>query len=99
MTQAQPGNGQGIERMPPQAVEVEQAVLTAWSRDYVESEIARRKLGAYFSSTQGRTDLEATGKLDVAREFFGDDPVPGTVLVGDTLHDAEVAAALGWECG
>ena len=29
MTQARPGNGQGIERMPPQAVEVEQAVLGA----------------------------------------------------------------------
>ena len=29
MTQSRPGNGQGIERMPPQAVEVEQAVLGA----------------------------------------------------------------------
>lgn len=29
MMQARPGNGQGIERMPPQAVDVEQAVLGA----------------------------------------------------------------------
>jgi phosphoglycolate phosphatase len=57
-------------------------------------------LDGRFDAIQGMTDGLATGKMSAARELlerFHIEP-HRSVLVGDTVHDAEVSDNLGMEC-
>ena len=51
----------------------------------------------YFDSIIGTSDEYASGKADVAKNFFSKTrlDLSKTLFIGDTLHDAEVAKELG----
>jgi phosphoglycolate phosphatase len=77
-----------------------QAILTACNEDYVRSSLAERGIEPYFDWIVGRGDNEACDKVGEGRrlvELTGHRPEE-ILLIGDTLHDAEVAEALGLRC-
>ena len=54
----------------------------------------------HFDDILGISDIYAESKLHIGQSYIaGNDICPGkTVLIGDTVHDYEVAAALGADC-
>ncbi|MBD9240804.1 MAG: HAD family hydrolase, partial [Ruminococcaceae bacterium] len=62
--------------------------------------VAARGLQGYFTELLGLADIYGVSKVQVGRNWLaqsGIDPA-ACVMVGDTQHDAEVAAALGTGC-
>ena len=82
------------------AAGVQQAVLSATRRDMLESQIARFPIRAYFTDVLGLSDIYARSKEAVGLDYLARCGVPAasTLMIGDTLHDAEVARAMGTGC-
>ena len=79
---------------------VQQVILSASELTLLNVQVEHLGVAGYFHELLGQTDYYAHGKLAVgkawmARQSF--DPADA-VLVGDTLHDAQVAAGLGAGC-
>lgn len=77
-----------------------QLVLSNAEQGSLTRQIERWGLGALFDGVQGRSDTFATGKVEAGRALIAQRRVnlERAVLIGDTLHDAEVAAQLGLDC-
>jgi len=76
-----------------------QAILSASRQDYLEAGVAERGIGSYFQVLGGIGDIYAAGKVARGRSLLAElGWAPArTLMIGDTLHDAEVADALGVE--
>lgn len=79
---------------------VRQVILSASELTLLNAQVEHLGVAGYFHELLGQADYYAHGKLAVgkawmARQSF--DPADA-VLVGDTLHDAQVAAGLGAGC-
>ena len=80
-----------------------QSIVSALRQDLLEADMARNGVTKYFECICGSDNLDGASKLDRARVLLRtlSDTVPsGTrfVLIGDALHDKEVADALGIDC-
>ena len=78
-----------------------QVILSASQIDQLREQVSRfRELDGVFEEILGTGDVYASGKVQIARDYLargGIDPAD-TVFIGDTSHDAEVAAAIGVRC-
>ena len=98
---AVPLHGDAVEALARfAAAGVRQAVLSATRRDMLESQIARFPIRAYFTDVLGLSDIYARSKEAVGLDYLARCGVPAasTLMIGDTLHDAEVARAMGTGC-
>jgi phosphoglycolate phosphatase len=79
---------------------IQQVVLSAMEQEFLEETLSLKGILAYFKKVSGITNHLGEGKLEVARElilWLGQ--VPEEIcLIGDTVHDFEVARGLGIEC-
>ena len=64
----------------------------------VEEQLDKFGIGDYFETIIGQDNIKAYGKTESARMWFDMAKPDRAVLIGDTPHDAETAAALGIEC-
>lgn len=83
-----------------QSLGFRQCVLSALRQDLLEDALERNGLRGFFDLVYGVDNLDGASKLQRGRELLaaigpGKD---GATLIGDTLHDAEVAKALGVGC-
>ncbi|MFH1378263.1 MAG: HAD hydrolase-like protein [Planctomycetota bacterium] len=76
-----------------------QGVLSAYKEDSLRIALDSLGLGGRFDPIIGGGDYHANGKLDAARERLATINVPlrDIVLIGDTVHDYDVAFALGMQ--
>lgn len=77
-----------------------QGVLSASRQDHLEDQVGHYGLRELFEVLLGIDSVHAPGKTGRGCEWMnasGHDP-SRVVLIGDTAHDAEVAAAMGIEC-
>ena len=75
-------------------------MLSASRRDYLIEQVRARGLEDYFTELLGLQDIYGVSKVQVGKDWLrnsGVDPA-ACVMVGDTTHDAEVAAAMGTKC-
>ena len=96
-----PLHGDAVETLARfAAAGVRQAVLSATRRDMLESQIARFPIRACFTDVLGLSDIYARSKEAVGLDYLARCGVPAasTLMIGDTLHDAEVARAMGTGC-
>ena len=58
------------------------------------------KIKNFFKAIKGAQDTLAKGKIDYGRELFAAENLypDSTILIGDTLHDKEVADSLKIKC-
>ena len=73
-----------------------QAVLSASRRDYLIEQVAARGLQGFFTELLGLADIYGVSKVQLGTDYLrrtGIDPAH-CVMIGDTQHDAEVAAAM-----
>ena len=77
-----------------------QSILSAYQQSRLEQIIDYFGLRRYFTSLHGLTDHYATSKVELGRATLaalGHEP-DEVLMVGDTLHDYEVAEAIGIDC-
>ena len=79
---------------------IEQSVLSAYSLDTLIEIINEHGLTKYFKHVTGLDHIYATSKLIIGQELIKkiDIPLQNIVLIGDTMHDHEVASELGIQC-
>ena len=77
-----------------------QVVLSATKRDMLRTQIAQFNIQHYFHDVLGLGDIYAGSKEDIGRQYLqGCGIAPEeTLMLGDTLHDADVARAIGAKC-
>lgn len=77
-----------------------QSILSAYHHDTLVTLVRDHGLDDFFHDLHGHEDIYAVGKTPQGRralEALGIAPQE-TVLIGDTVHDAEVAEELGMHC-
>lgn len=77
-----------------------QSILSAYKHDTLVRLVKEHQLDRYFHNLHGHHHIYPVGKAPQGREALeklGVDPAR-TVLIGDTVHDAEVAEELGMQC-
>ncbi len=95
---ASPAGREAVARLASRGLP--QSVLSACEQNLLETMIARYGFKDRFVAVQGTDNLDGRSKIDGARRLvdrLGLAP-RDLLLIGDTQHDAEVAAALGCEC-
>ena len=77
-----------------------QTVLSASKLDLLTEQIAQFDIQHHFAAILGLGDIYAGSKEEIGRKYLQSCPIPPeeTLMIGDTLHDAEVAAAIGAKC-
>lgn len=75
-----------------------QCVLSALRQDLLEAALARYQIRDYFEFVYGVDNLDGSSKLARAKELVSVLSSDFTTLIGDALHDAEVAAELNLPC-
>jgi phosphoglycolate phosphatase len=77
-----------------------QSILSASKAEYLARAVRDYGLEPFFLGWAGLNDHHANSKVEVGKRHLQDlsiDPTT-TLMIGDTLHDAEVAEALGVDC-
>jgi len=78
---------------------VVQAMLSAYPHVTLEAVLEERGLHRHFTHIMGASDHYGRGKTHQAHALRACLPATSkVVLIGDTLHDAEVARAIGADC-
>ena len=79
---------------------IKQYILSALQEETLRKMVAEFGIGSYFEKVCGADDIYAGGKVPRGQRMLADCGILAgeTLMVGDTLHDAEVAAALGFDC-
>lgn len=77
-----------------------QSILSAYRHETLCEIVAHFDLTRHFVRLQGLDDIYAHSKIELGRSSLAALAVPpgDVLLVGDTLHDFEVAEALGVDC-
>jgi phosphoglycolate phosphatase len=79
---------------------IPQAVLSAYQQDTLLQAVEYFRLTPFFDDIIGLNDIYAAGKVENGKQYMAAlDIAPSEVLfIGDTLHDFEVAQAMGADC-
>lgn len=74
-----------------------QVILSASHRGNLLAQVATHPIGDYFAAILGIDDVYARSKVELARRWLETEGIPGSevVVIGDSLHDFEVARAIG----
>ena len=82
-----------------------QSILSALRQDLLDAQTKEYGIDGYFERICGSDNLDGASKLNRARELLAElsvphspFPVPRFVLIGDAVHDKEVADAIGIPC-
>ncbi len=83
-----------------QARGIPQVILTSSNRELIEADTKSLGVRQYFDTLLGADDFHAASKVQRGIDWIRRQPhLPETmVMVGDSLHDFEVAQAMGTKC-
>ena len=77
---------------------VPQAVVSAMREDYLISDMDKFGIREFFHSVLGTDNLDGCSKLSRMKEFASQAGNRKFVVIGDSLHDWEVAEEIGARC-
>lgn len=77
-----------------------QFILSAMEQRQLELTVAANGIAHYFENLCGLNDHYAVSKVEIGRSLIESKQLnpDATLIIGDTLHDYEVAQALGCKC-
>lgn len=77
-----------------------QVMLSATKRDMLIEQIAQFGIQRHFHEVLGLGDIYAGSKEEIGRQYLQRCSIAAdeTLMIGDTLHDADVARAIGADC-
>ena len=73
-------------------------LLSASEINNLKTQLKELNIEEYFDEVLGIENIYASSKLHVAEKFMEDKNSNDCLFIGDTLHDLEIAKALGVEC-
>ena len=77
---------------------IKQSILSATKLEMLEGQLSDLGIRDYFEEVMGLDNIYATSKEALALSWKGRNPDASAVMVGDTVHDFEVAQAMGIDC-
>lgn len=79
---------------------VRQSVLSAYEMSALREAVGEMGLGGFFEEISGLSDMLAASKAELGKRHIEKLNLEKskTLMVGDTLHDAEVSRAMGVDC-
>lgn len=84
------------------SLNIRQYLLSAYKQDNLKKLVEQFNLTGYFESIRGLDHIYADGKLELGKllmmDINKDDNKGKSLLIGDTLHDYEVAQSIGADC-
>jgi phosphoglycolate phosphatase len=97
-TMLRPGAIRTLDRFKDAGISL--SVLSACELTLLRQMMDQRGILSYFEHIYGLSDLYAHSKLSLGHDMLNSTGLSRaeSLLVGDTTHDAEVAAALGMSC-
>lgn len=74
-----------------------QYIISAMQQEKLIESVNLRKISSYFSSINGLTNIYAESKQELAQKIINQIEIPSenVFFIGDTIHDWEVAEAVG----
>lgn len=75
-----------------------QIILSASEKDYLLKQMEPYGIIPFFDEILGIEDIYAASKVDLGRAYMTRAKPSRALLIGDSVHDKEVADALGVEC-
>lgn len=77
-----------------------QSILSASKQNYLNDAIGAHGLTSTFTEINGINNHYASSKIEIGIDFIARNKLdPSTILlIGDTTHDADVAASIGADC-
>ncbi|MBQ1428823.1 MAG: HAD family hydrolase [Kiritimatiellae bacterium] len=94
-------------RLAPDAVEAldlakrlgfRQHIVSALRQDFLDEAVKGMGIDGYFAGLCGSDNLDGASKMDRAKAYVRDLEPDDFVLIGDSIHDKEVADAIGARC-
>lgn len=79
-------------------LQVKQLVLSASEVNMLSEQLDDLKVKHYFCEILGLDNILAGGKTAIGRSWREKNPCAVALFIGDTIHDAEVARAIGADC-
>lgn len=75
-------------------------ILSASEKDNLLWQCQKYKIDQYFNAILGIDNIHAGSKVEIAKNFIKENNInlDESILIGDTLHDYEVAQAVGIDC-
>lgn len=80
------------------AMGIKQVVLSACERSALTQQLNSLGVSHYFDEILGTENILGEGKLEMGIEWEKKQNIKNALMCGDTLHDLEVARALGAKC-
>lgn len=79
---------------------VSQSILSAAKQEFLHQAVGSFGITDFFTDVNGVDDHHAFGKVEIGQAWAAGVDLPGheIVLIGDTVHDYEVAQAIGVDC-
>lgn len=77
---------------------ISQLVLSATEKSMLEKQITTLGIRPYLDEVLGLDNIHAYSKEEIGRRWRDTHPDARVLFVGDTDHDAQVAAAMGADC-
>ncbi|MCL2814582.1 MAG: HAD hydrolase-like protein [Oscillospiraceae bacterium] len=79
---------------------LKQIILSASELNNLRSQTGLFDIERYFDDILGISNIYAESKVNIGKSYIADNNICGaeTVLIGDTVHDYEVAINLGVDC-
>jgi len=99
--EAIPLHNQAVEALRAvRAGGLSQSILSASQADILTSQLNRYGIREYFQDVVGLSHIYATGKAELGRAYLKRMSIrpEECALLGDTLHDADVAGDIGVRC-
>jgi len=77
---------------------ITQIILSASKVDNLLSQVREFDIEHYFDAILGLSDVFAKSKVNIGLNYFAKNNVEKALVIGDTVHDYEVAMELGADC-
>lgn len=75
-----------------------QIILSASSRENLLQQVGMFAIDKYFDHILGISDIYAKSKVEIALDYISKSNAEKVLMIGDTIHDFEVAQALSADC-
>lgn len=77
---------------------LKQVILSATELDMLKEQLKDLGLDEVFDDVLGLDNIHAESKVKLAEKWREENPMAVALMIGDSVHDAEVADAIGADC-
>jgi phosphoglycolate phosphatase len=77
---------------------ITQIILSASEQENLLSQVKEFPIEHYFAEMLGLSDIYAKSKIEIGQDYLQNNRADKALLIGDTVHDYEVATALNADC-